>query len=149
MCQNCLDLLNGCIMFREMCQKNNKRMLKMIAKEGNIISLLFKMFISYLVYLICMMKIANVGTVGNFITYALLFFCPQKLLLKNWKGRRNTTQTLLRVMISLLLVQYEEFLSVNNLFIRITNRIMISRTKKYLQPWVVRLCENLPVSGNH
>ncbi|XP_047994855.1 zinc finger protein 676-like [Leguminivora glycinivorella] len=26
MCQNCLDLLNGCIMFRDMCQKNNKRL---------------------------------------------------------------------------------------------------------------------------
>ncbi|XP_073945466.1 uncharacterized protein isoform X2 [Choristoneura fumiferana] len=35
MCQNCLDLLNGCIMFREMCQKNNKRMMKMVAKEDS------------------------------------------------------------------------------------------------------------------
>lgn len=25
-CQNCLDLLNGCIMFREMCQKTNQLM---------------------------------------------------------------------------------------------------------------------------
>ncbi|CAK1596314.1 unnamed protein product [Parnassius mnemosyne] len=25
-CQNCLDLLNGCIMFRDMCQRNHKRL---------------------------------------------------------------------------------------------------------------------------
>lgn len=33
MCQNCLDLLNGCIMFREMCQKTDKMIRIAIKKE--------------------------------------------------------------------------------------------------------------------
>lgn len=32
MCQSCLDLLNGCIMFREICQKNNEMLLEVSIK---------------------------------------------------------------------------------------------------------------------
>lgn len=39
MCQNCLNLLNGCIMFREMCQQTNKKMIELSIKKGKIISL--------------------------------------------------------------------------------------------------------------
>ncbi|KAM3961069.1 uncharacterized protein ACR2FA_004843 [Aphomia sociella] len=36
MCQNCLDLLNGCITFRDMCQKTNKQIIeRSIKKEIN------------------------------------------------------------------------------------------------------------------
>ncbi|XP_068631928.1 zinc finger protein 32-like [Battus philenor] len=33
MCQHCLDLLNGCIMFRDLCQKNNKRLIELSIKK--------------------------------------------------------------------------------------------------------------------
>ncbi|KAJ2945985.1 hypothetical protein O0L34_g4904 [Tuta absoluta] len=33
MCQSCLDLLNGCIMFRDMCQKTNKDMIELSIKK--------------------------------------------------------------------------------------------------------------------
>uniref|UniRef100_A0A2H1VBV7 SFRICE_006601 n=1 Tax=Spodoptera frugiperda TaxID=7108 RepID=A0A2H1VBV7_SPOFR len=33
MCQSCLDLLNGCIMFREMCQRNNKHLIEVTIKQ--------------------------------------------------------------------------------------------------------------------
>ncbi|CAB3224304.1 unnamed protein product [Arctia plantaginis] len=33
MCQNCLNLLNGCIMFREMCQQTNKKMIELSIKQ--------------------------------------------------------------------------------------------------------------------
>ncbi|CAH0667211.1 unnamed protein product [Chilo suppressalis] len=35
MCKNCLDLLNGCIMFRELCQKNNKHLVEVAVKSEN------------------------------------------------------------------------------------------------------------------
>ncbi|KAI5651811.1 zinc-finger associated domain (zf-AD) domain-containing protein [Phthorimaea operculella] len=34
MCQSCLDLLNGCIMFRDMCQKTNKDMIELCIKKA-------------------------------------------------------------------------------------------------------------------
>ncbi|XP_072931884.1 uncharacterized protein [Epargyreus clarus] len=36
MCKNCLDLLNGCIMFREMCQKSNKKLIEASIKKEQI-----------------------------------------------------------------------------------------------------------------
>ncbi|XP_059047010.1 zinc finger protein 675-like [Achroia grisella] len=33
MCQSCLDLLNGCITFRDLCQKTNKQMIEMSVKK--------------------------------------------------------------------------------------------------------------------
>lgn len=39
MCQNCLDLLNGCILFRDMCQKTDKAFneaSKVITKIGKL-----------------------------------------------------------------------------------------------------------------
>ncbi|RVE39949.1 hypothetical protein evm_015401 [Chilo suppressalis] len=35
MCKNCLDLLNGCIMFRELCQKNNKHLVEVAVKSAD------------------------------------------------------------------------------------------------------------------
>ncbi|CAG9786081.1 unnamed protein product [Diatraea saccharalis] len=35
MCQSCLDLLNGCIMFRELCQRSNKNIVKVAVKTEN------------------------------------------------------------------------------------------------------------------
>lgn len=35
MCQNCLDLLNGCIMFRELCQRSSINMIEVAVKTEN------------------------------------------------------------------------------------------------------------------
>ncbi|XP_026324996.1 zinc finger protein 677-like [Hyposmocoma kahamanoa] len=32
-CQNCLNLLNGCIMFRDLCQRSNKRLVELSIKK--------------------------------------------------------------------------------------------------------------------
>lgn len=34
MCQNCMDLLNGCITFRDVCQRTNEKLIQLSKQKG-------------------------------------------------------------------------------------------------------------------